>query len=430
MPGDVAHASNAPTPRRVLHVLSQRPGLTGSGVTLDALVCQASGAGWQQAAVVGVPAGEPDPVVGGLPHDRVRPLRFETDELPFAVPGMSDVMPYPSTRFSAMDEPELAAYRYAWQRHLTRVIEEFSPSVVHCHHLWIVGSMIADIAPGLPVVSQCHATGLRQMSLCPHLRDSVVAGCRRNGSFIALDDAQRDVIAEVLSIPLDRITVAGAGYDDSVFHHGDGGLRDPNGILYVGKYSAAKGVPFLLDAFARVHDLRPETVLHVAGTGTGPEAEELRRRLQALAPDVVLHGQLGHADLADLMRRCAVCVLPSMYEGIPLVLVEAFACGCRLVATRLPGVLDPIVPYTSDAIELVPMPRLHGPDTPHPEDVPRFIDDLARALDTTLERRPLRAERPLPRARNSPSDDPFTWSAVFRRIERVWQDHASARTAP
>ena len=50
------------------------------------------------------------------------------------------------------------------------------------------------------------------------------------------------------------------------------------------------------------------------------------------------------------MRRCAVCVLPSFYEGVPLVLVEAAACGCRIVATALPGVIEQIAPYLNDAI--------------------------------------------------------------------------------
>ena len=52
--------------RRVLHVLSQRPSLTGSGITLDALVRLAGKAGWEQEAAVGVPAGGPPAEVGGL----------------------------------------------------------------------------------------------------------------------------------------------------------------------------------------------------------------------------------------------------------------------------------------------------------------------------------------------------------------------------
>ena len=43
---------------KVLHILSQRPGRTGSGVTLDALVRQAAAAGWSQQALVGVPVTE------------------------------------------------------------------------------------------------------------------------------------------------------------------------------------------------------------------------------------------------------------------------------------------------------------------------------------------------------------------------------------
>ena len=57
--------------------------------------------------------------------------------------------------------------------------------------------------------------------------------------------------------------------------------------------------------------------------------------MEDLVPLVTMHGQLDQPALADLMRRCAVCVLPSFYEGVPLVLVEAAACGCRLVSTDL-----------------------------------------------------------------------------------------------
>ncbi len=157
--------------RKILHTLSQRPSLTGSGVTLDALVLHASRAGWDQRVVVGVPVEDPHPAVGGLAPGQVHPLVFGTGELDFPVPGMSDVMPYPSTRFSKMTPVQIDTYRSAWRGHLRKVIAEFQPDVIHAHHVWLLSSLLKDVAPGIPVVNQCHATGLRQMTLCPHLSD-------------------------------------------------------------------------------------------------------------------------------------------------------------------------------------------------------------------------------------------------------------------
>ncbi len=57
----------------IFHVLSQRPSLTGSGITLDALVRHADVAGWDQHAVVGMPAEDPHPEVERLPPDRGGP---------------------------------------------------------------------------------------------------------------------------------------------------------------------------------------------------------------------------------------------------------------------------------------------------------------------------------------------------------------------
>ena len=408
---------------KVLHVLSQRPSRTGSGITLDAVVRLAESAGWKQAAVVGIPADEANAVVGLLPSRNIFPVHFRSEgdstkpaDLNFFVPGMSDVMPYPSTVWATLGQADLDAYRLVWKKHLQRVISEFKPDLIHSHHIWLVSSLLKDIAPNVPVTTTCHATGLRQLELCPHLASEVISGCRRNDHFLVLRDDHSTLLSKTLNISKTRISTVGIGFRDEIFHRGlikpDGPRKD---LLYVGKFSESKGLPWLLDAFGELNREQPDLCLHIAGDGSGPEAEILRARIQAMKPSTVMHGMMDQENLAQLMRRCHVCVLPSFYEGVPLVLVEAAACGCRLVSTRLPGVLEQIAPVIGNTLEMVSLPRLVKVDKPAAEDLPRFTKDLKVALRNALNASPASVT----------NLDIFAWSTVFRRVESIWQSITS-----
>jgi len=401
---------------RVLHLLTQRPALTGSGVTLDALTRCAAAAGVTQRAVVGVPAGASF-AVAGLDDAHVRPLLFETAALPFPVPGMSDVMPYRSTVFSSMTDTDLELYRGAWRAHLVDVLADYRPDVILASHLWLVGALLKDVVSDIPVISHCHATGLRQMQLCPHLAEEVRGGCRRNDAIAVLHSGHAEWVRRELDLPKERIHHVGAGYREDIFST-RGSTDRTDQILFVGKYSKSKGLPQLLDVVDGVARARPGLVLHIAGSGAGDEADALRARMATMAPRVVMHGALGQADLADLMNRCTVCVLPSFYEGVPLILAEALACGCRLVATDLPGVVDQLATPFAAAMDLIETPRLVGADVPDPDDLPVFTARLADTLARVLDRPPLGdPQRVLPGAL-----DDFTWTAVYRRVAAVWSE--------
>ena len=401
---------------RILHVLAQRPSLTGSGITLDTMVRRAAAAGHDQRVAVGVPADDPRPAVGGLDPEQVIPLLFGVGPLDFDVPGMSDVMPYPSTRFSELDAARLARYRTSWAEHLGAIVNDFRPDVIQSHHVWLVSALLKDVAPEIPVVTQCHATGLRQMALCPDIADEVRQRCARNDAFLVLHNGQARELAGCLDVEPHRIHVVGAGYREDIFHaHGRPTDVAP-ALLFVGKYSAAKGLPWLLDAYAGRASRRAGLRRHVAGGGAGAEADAIRDRIEAMAPAVIRHGQLAQRDLAELCRRSSVCVLPSFYEGLPLVLVEAFACGCRLVATDLPGIVTELAPYFGDALTVVAAPQLEAVDRPRPGEIPSFVDRLEAALATALDLPPLAASAV---SKQGPLSH-FTWDAVYRRVERVW----------
>jgi glycosyltransferase involved in cell wall biosynthesis len=118
------------------------------------------------------------------------------------------------------------------------------------------------------------------------------------------------------------------------------------------------------------------------------------------------------------MRQSAVCVLPSFFEGLPLVLVEALACGCRLVSTALPGVVEQLAPRLGEALDLVPLPRLETVDRPAAADLPAFVDRLEAALDAALQKPPLGD----PAVAMPGALETFTWKAVFERVEAIWRE--------
>jgi glycosyltransferase involved in cell wall biosynthesis len=397
---------------RVLHLLSQRPGWTGSGMALNAIVQAADQARWQQWVLLGTSPSEPTPDVGCLTPDRIRPLVFERDSLTYPIPGMSDVMPYRSSRFSELTREQLSAYCDAWSSHLAGAIEEFQPDVIHSHHVWLLSSLVKEIAPSIPVVTHCHGTGLRQLELCPNLAPQVRAGCARNDAFLLLHQGHVETLQNELSVTDKQMSIVGSGFREDVFNiHGRQPTCGPV-ITYAGKLSYAKGVPWLLEAVERLAKSTPGVVLHVAGSGSGAEADEIRARINSLEC-VEFHGQLDPQQLADLLRQSSVFVLPSFYEGLPLVLIEAAACGCRIVATELPGVVDQLQEELGDSLELVPLPRLEQTDRPVEADLPEFVARLTVAMETSL--------APRQNDTNPERVAGMTWNRVFEKIEVVWR---------
>jgi len=418
----------APQPRTVLHVLAQRPSHTGSGTTLQALVRHAAEAGYRQAVVAGTSAADPHPVIEPLEAAQIYPLPFGEPPLDFPLPGMSDVMPYRSSRYSVLTPAQLAGYREAWRSHLTQVIDRTGPDVVHCHHLWLVSALLKDLYPELPVVNHCHATGLRQLDLCPHLADEVRAGAARHERYAALTRAQGKQLGATLGVDEARIGVVGAGYRDELFHARSRPPEIGPSLLYAGKLAHAKGLPWLLDAVAEQARDRPGLTLHIAGAGAGQEADALRERIASMAGLVRFHGQVDQPALAELMSQATAFVLPSFYEGLPLVLIEALASGCRLISTALPVVTDDLAPHLGEALTVVPLPRLRSVDEPEPADLPAFTAALGRAITATLDAAPLGDP-----ATNLPETlGRFTWRAVFERVEQLWQQAATqaGRWAP
>jgi hypothetical protein len=67
---------------------------------------------------------------------------------------------------------------------------------------------------------------------------------------------------------------------------------------------------------------------------------------------------------------------------------------------------------------MVKTPQLEGPDVPRTEDLPDFVDDLEAALRTALAAQPIDTNSPA----FAEALSPFTWGAVFERVEAIWNE--------
>lgn len=408
---------------RILHLLSQRPEATGSGIYVRAMIAAAAARGHENFLLAGIP-GDTRPEVPELPAHHCRFVRFAGGDLPFDVVGMSDAMPYDSCRFIDLTDDQIRAYSAAFEAGLQAAVDAFRPDLIHSHHLWLLTALARNRFPEHPMVTGCHGTDLRQFRHCPHLRPAVAAACRRLDAVLALSEIQGTEIAELYGIAPHRIHVVGAGYDPVRFYPAPKPRPGPVRIVYAGKLSRTKGMAWLLRALKQIEELPWR--LELVGGGKGPERAEVLDLVEDLGHRVTVAGLIDQAALAQRMRRAHIFVLPSFFEGLPLVLLEALACGCRLVGTDLPGVRELFAAFADPALRLVPLPPLAGVDTPTEHGGQDFQNRLADALAEQI-----RAAEGRPDLDLSPFQPllaRYTWDGVFQRVEAVYAGSMPMRT--
>jgi glycosyltransferase involved in cell wall biosynthesis len=177
---------------------------------------------------------------------------------------------------------------------------------------------------------------------------------------------------------------------------------DVRAIVYAGRLEREKNVPALLHAAQRL----PDVELWIAGTGR----EESRCRRIA-GPRVRFLGPLDRDRLPLLLRAGDLVALASRHEGLPTIVLEAWACGCPVVA---PPVGD------------LPVLMADGGGVLAPDARP---DHLAEAFRTVLDARPSDpSQRAAEQDRLRRRTDRHAWDVVTQAYARVYAEAAMRRS--
>jgi glycosyltransferase involved in cell wall biosynthesis len=263
-----------------------------------------------------------------------------------------------------------AIYSYGSRSLVAKEIATFQPDLVHVHNFFpLLSPSVYDAcrSAGIPVVQTLHnyrlacpkAMFFRDNQICEACLDqnsllpSIKYGCYRGSK------SQSAVVAAMLSLHRQRQTwnqrvnayVALTAFQkNKLIQAGIDGDRiyvKPNFVyppamdqvkttaqpyfLFVGRLATEKGVETLIEAYRRDATLWPLKIV-----GDGPLNEQLRSAAAALGDRVKFLGRQDKATVLQLMQEAYALVFPSIwYEGFPLTIAEAFACGLPVVVPSL-----------------------------------------------------------------------------------------------
>jgi len=191
-------------------------------------------------------------------------------------------------------------------------------------------------------------------------------------------------------------------------------------VVFVGRITRQKGLPYLLRAAAQ---LPPEVQLVLcAGAPDTPEilaeVEGLVRGLQATRAGVVwIDRMLPRRELCAILTAATTFVCPSIYEPLGIVNLEAMACGAAVVGTATGGI--PEVVEDDVTGRLVPIEQVQD-GTGTPIDPDRYVADLARVL-TEVVADPDRAAA-YGRAGRERAAREFSWARIAEQTEDLYRE--------
>ena len=196
-------------------------------------------------------------------------------------------------------------------------------------------------------------------------------------------------------------------------------------LLFVGRITRQKGLPYLLQA---LHFVDPNIqVVLCAGAPDTPEImEEVKTAFAKLDEErgniIWIEEMLPRPELNALEHGCDAFICPSIYEPLGIVNLEAMACGLPVVASATGGIPEVVV--DGETGYLVPVDQLHdGTGTPTNPD--KFVHDMADAINRIMAD-PEKAKR-MGQAGYERARDHFSWESIADKTVKVYEDVLAER---
>lgn len=343
-------------------------------------------------------------LMSGLDQSRWRPV-LVFHEAPEIAKFVKDVE---ALGISTRAAPAMSGQsRFAAIYHLVQTLRATGPTIFHAHLNWPLGCRFGVIAAKVGRVPAIVATS--------HLMNKVEgvrfgrlkhwAHAAMIDQYIAVSNSLKNELCRNLGVSEAKVSVVPNGIRLAPFREpADASLReqltkgrDLPLVFTPARLHAQKGHAFLLQAAALV----PDAIFLLAGDGPERSALERLCRQIGLEDRVIFLGQRD--DVPRLLASCDLFVLPSLFEGMPLSVIEAMAAGKPVVATAVGGTNEIVVDGSTGVL------------TP-PMDAPA----LASAIRAMLADRAMSAR--MGEAGRERAIEMFSAEAMVRRVAEVYDE--------
>lgn len=222
---------------------------------------------------------------------------------------------------------------------IKKIIKESKADVVHTHRYCAQYAVPASIMAGVKRrVHTVHNIASEENSILARKLNKFFFKFHKL-TLVALSENVRDSIVEEYKIEKSKIPVVFNGIDLSKCkvkknYSINGNFK----IVHVGRFQEVKNHVGLINAFEKFHSKYEKTELHLIGDGERRKQIEQMVSERGLSTSVKFYGLQSnvHLYLSDM----DIFTLPSLYEGIPMSIIEAMGTGLPIVATAVGGVTD------------------------------------------------------------------------------------------
>ncbi len=337
----------------------------------------------------------------------------------------------------AGDAPHLAALR-AMSIDLAMTAGVAGAEIVHSHTWYAqLAGHLAKLTYDVPHVTTVHSLE----PLRPWKAEQLGGGYALSSwcEKVALEGADRviavskgsraDILASYPAVDPDRVQVIYNGIDADEYTPDTGtevlekyGV-DPDrpSVVFVGRITRQKGVPYLLDAALQFDDAA-QLVLCAGAPDTPEIAAEVEQRVERLRAErgnvIWLDQMLPKPEVIQLLSHATVFACPSIYEPLGIVNLEAMACEAAVVATATGGIVEVVVDGETGL--LVPFESVEG--SIEPRDPVGFAAGIAERVNA-LVADPARAAA-MGRAGRERAVSEFDWSAIARQTSELYRSLA------